>query len=213
MHTITTVVTPASASAKIFIDRATVKSALRISGSDSDDWLDFLRTWASDEIAKYVNRVLAVETVTDEFWRRGDWLLDTVLAPLQLTRWPIIASGVASVVEDGVTLVDGTDYRVNYQKGQLLRIDTNGWPRPWYARAVSVTYSAGYSPMESPIVDAALRMITARNAARGRDPSLKQESIPGIREAQWWIATGSEAGNMTPDVIDILDKYRVPAAV
>ena len=40
---------------------------------------------------------------------------------------------------------------------------------------------------------------------------LKQESIPGVIEQQWWIAQGPGSnGSMPPDVEDMLEKYRVP---
>ncbi len=210
---ITTIVTPAT-TAKIFIDLATVKSALKIFDGSEDDFLNFLRSWASAEIIGYCNRVFAVETIKDEFWPQRDpypWLIPGGVKPLQLTRFPITANGVISVIENGIALVDGTDYRVDYEKGQLIRLNSGStYPRQWPAWALSVTYSAGFDPMDPPIVDAALRMITERRAARGRSANLKQESIPGVREAQYWIATGTDAGNMTPDVVDILDNYRIP---
>jgi hypothetical protein len=76
-----------------------------------------------------------------------------------------------------------------------------------------VTYSAGYDPMDPPIVDAALRMVNARRLARGRDPYLREENIPGVLERQFWIPTGNDVGNMPPDVSDILNNYRVPVIV
>jgi hypothetical protein len=39
---------------------------------------------------------------------------------------------------------------------------------------------------------------------------LKQETVVGILERQWWIATGAESGNLSPDISDVLDNYRVP---
>lgn len=213
---ITTVVTPASADAKKFIDLATVKSVLKITDASEDVFLNLQIGWVCGAIVQYCNRNLAVEQVKDEFWLQREpypWMLPGGVMPLQLTRWPIIANGVAAITEDGTALVDGTDYRVDYDAGQLSRLDVNLWPRRWPTLPISVTYSAGYSPMEPSIVDAAMRMITARRATRARDPYLKQESIPGVRESQWWIATGTDAGNMTPDVVDILDNYRVPVTV
>jgi hypothetical protein len=211
---ITTVVTPATAAQKIFVDLATVKSYLNIKDGTEDAFLNLLRGWVSAEIIGYCNRVLAVEKITDEFWPPRDpfpQLLSTGIKPLQLTRFPIIANGVTSVIENGVTLVDGTDYRVDYANGQITRLNADStYPRQWPAWALAVTYSAGFAPMDPPIVDAALRMISARRSARGRDPYSRQRSVPGVLEEQFWIPTGVDAGNMPPDVSDILDNYRLP---
>lgn len=211
---ITTVVTPATAAAKIFVDLATVKSYLGITENNDDAFLNLLRGWVSAEIAGYCNRVFAVETVTDELWPQRDpypWLIPGGVKPLQLTRFPIIPAGVTSVIENAVALVDGTDYRVDYEKGQLTRLNSASiYPRQWPPWAISVTYSAGYNPMDPPIVDAALRLVNARRLSRGRDPYLRQESIPGVLERQFWIPTGTDVGNMPPDVSDILDNYRIP---
>lgn len=202
-----------AANSKLLIDLATVKSVLGITGASEDAFLNLLIGWVSGAIEQYCNRVLVVETVKDEFWLQREpypWMLPGGVGPLQLSRWPAVA--VTSVTEDGTALVDGTDYRVNYELGQLERLDVKLWPKRWPTLPIVVTYSSGYSPMEPSIIDAAMRMITARRAARGRDPNLKQENIPGVREAQWWIATGKDAGNMSPDIVDILDNYRVPLA-
>lgn len=206
---ITTVMTPATS--KLLIDLATVKSVLGIADASQDVFLNLQISWVSNAIAQYCNRVLVVETIKDEFWLQREpypWMLPGGVMPLQLSRWPIVA--VTSITEDGTALVDGTDFRVVYETGQIERLDSNLWPKKWPTLPIVVTYSAGYSTMEPSIVDAAMRMIAARRAARGRDPFLKQESIPGVREAQWWVATGTDAGNMTPDIVDILDNYRVP---
>ena len=69
---ITTVVTPATAAAKIFVDLATVKTYLNIRDGSEDAFLNLLRGWVSAEIIGYCNRVLAVEKITDEFWPSRD---------------------------------------------------------------------------------------------------------------------------------------------
>lgn len=42
--------------------------------------------------------------------------------------------------------------------------------------------------------------------------SAKQEDVPGVYSASYWVSTGGE-GAMTPDVADLLDNYRVPVAI
>lgn len=209
---ITTVITPATGRALDLVDLATVKLVLNINDGTTDNYLRLLISWCSAEIKSYCNRVLVPETIKDEFWPFRDpppTVVPGDLKPLQLSRWPIVAAGITELLENAIALVDGTDYRVDYDKGQLIRLDDNLYPRRWPTLPISVTFNAGYSPMDAPIIDAVTRMIGARWRARDRDPYLKQESIPGVREVQFWIPNGP-TGNMTPDIEDILDNYRVP---
>jgi hypothetical protein len=53
-------------------------------------------------------------------------------------------------------------------------------------------------------------MVKNRWFMRTRDSTLRQQNIPGVLEQTFWVATGAEAGAMTPDVVDLLDGYRVP---
>jgi hypothetical protein len=82
---------------------------------------------------------------------------------------------------------------------------------PWCGSSIVVNYESGYETIPPDVEDAVLRMVTGRYIAKGRDRSVKQESVEGVGSKQYWIATGSEAGNMPPDVADILDNYRVPS--
>lgn len=54
---------------------------------------------------------------------------------------------VTTVVEDGTTLVEDTDYLVYLDRGQLTRLAGSAW-REWYwthkRQAIEVTYTAGY---------------------------------------------------------------------
>ncbi len=107
-------------------------------------------------------------------------------------------------------LVDGTDFRIDYTNGQLMRLDTNGYPRHWPVYPIAVVYVGGFATIPSDVADAVIRMVRGRWNARGRDPMTRQISIPGVIEQQFWVPTGSEGGNLSPDVSDILDNYRVP---
>lgn len=212
---IVTTVTAAAGSYDL-TDLATVKDELGIDSGNTDDdaLLERYITSASRAAAQYCNRVLVVETLEDDFWPQRDpwpWDIPGGVAPLQLSRWPITGLGV--VTENGVTLTSGTDFRPDNANGQLIRLDANGYPRKWPAFALSAAYSAGFDPIPADLEDAVIRMVSARYAARGRDPKLKSISIPDVQDVTYWIATGDEAGNMSPDIADILDNYRVPVAV
>jgi hypothetical protein len=194
-------------------DLATMKVELDISVGKYDSLLRRYISSASAAAAQYCNRVFVAETVKDEFWFDRDPMPRAVrgnVAPLQLSRFPVIELDAGNVVENGTVLVDGTDFRSDLKLGQLTRLDLDAWPRRWLALAISVQYTAGFAVIPAEVADAAARMVKARWFARGRDPMLRQESIPGVRDVSYWIATGEDAGNMSPDVTDILDNYRVP---
>jgi hypothetical protein len=210
LASVSTVIEPASS--RNLVSVGVVKAVLGITDGSLDDFLTTAIKFVSAAIAQYCNRELVVETVKDEFWPARDshpYQVPGGIAPLQLKRWPIVEDGVSAVVEDGVTLVDSTDYRVDYANGQLIRLDGAGYPTQWPARAIAVTYDAGFSAIPADVQDAAVRMVNARLQGRGRDPNLRQESIPGVREVQYWIPN-SPTGNMAPDIEDLLDNYRVP---
>ncbi|MES5483581.1 hypothetical protein QMZ05_12555 [Bradyrhizobium sp. INPA03-11B] len=206
---ISTVITPAKSYDLVDLD--TVKGALDLKDNKADAFLKKAIGFVSAEIAQFCNRVFPVETVEDDFWPARDpypYQVPGGISPLQLSRWPLVS--VASVVENGDTqLVQDTDFRIDATRGQLIRLDGNLYPCLWAPWSIAVVFDAGFATIPPDVEDAAVRMVTGRYAARGRDPYKRQESIPGVREVQWWIPN-TPTGNMPPDVQDILDNYRVP---
>lgn len=193
------------------IDLKTVKDELSIRDGKEDARIKRYIKGASAAIAQYCNRRFQVETIKDEFWPERDWYpyqLPGGLTSLTLSRWPVVA--VSSVVENEIALVDGTDFRIDYTRGTLQRFDANGYPKQWPAWLIVVQYTGGYTAIPDDIQDAAIRMIRSRWFARDRDPYAREINVPGVLEEQFWVATGKEAGNMSRDVEDILDNYRVP---
>jgi hypothetical protein len=210
-QTITTIITLAASYDLVDID--VVAEELGTTVGD-EPVIRRLISRASAAIAQYCNRVFVAEVVKDDIWPQRDpypWQIPGGVAPLQLTRWPIVQ--VSSVAENGIALIDGTDFRIDRAKGQLTRLDGSGYPRKWPAFTIAVQYKGGYEAIPADIQDAALRMVRARWLGRHRDPMLRQESIPGVRDVTYWIAAGDSSGNMPPDVTDILDNYRAPIVV
>lgn len=186
-----------------------VKSELNITDDASDAVLERYIAGASASIAQFCGRRFQVETVKDEFWPDREFYAYQVqgaIPSLQLSRWPAVT--VSTVTENDIALDDGSDFSVDKDNGLLLRLDGLKYPTVWGAWPISVTYDGGFEPIPPDVEDAAIRMVKARFLAKGRDPNLKQENIVGVREVSYWIATGSDAGNMTPDIEDILDNYR-----
>lgn len=214
--TISTVTVPATI--YDLVDLETVKDDISITDSSSDEVLRRYITSVSTAIQQYCNRKFPVESVLDEFWPRKDaWPAEIPggIQPLQLSKWPIVA--VTTVIENGVTLVAGSDstgdFRIDATNGQLVRLDTNGYPKQWPAFPISVQYDAGFSPIPFDVQDAAIRMIKARWFARDRDPFLKTRTLDGIGSRTWWFGTGVEAGAFPPDIKDLIDNYRVAVVV
>lgn len=208
-RTITTVVTPASDTTLTTL--AIMKDELGITDTLSDAKLTRYIAEASAAAQQYCNRIFAVETIKDEFWPTRDaypTMIPGGEEPLMLSRWPLVA--VSSVIEDTTTLTVDVDYRVDLAKGQLVRLDSVGYPKRWPAYHLTVQYTAGFNPIPSDVAGKIVRMVTGRYYASGRDPALMSENIPGVREYRVWVPTGSDAGNMPPDVVDVLNNYRTP---
>jgi hypothetical protein len=210
---ISTVVTPAGSYdlAKL----ADVKAELNISDTSSDTLLTRYIAYASTAVSQLCNRRLTTETVKDEIWPdREDFSYQVTgaLKDIQLSRWPVVT--LSSLSEDGNALADGVDFRIDKETGIVSRLDKGGYPASWSAWPIVATFTAGLGAtvddIPQDIQDATIRLVKARYFARNRDPILKSEDIPGVRSVQYWISTGADAGNMPPDVVDLLNNYRVP---
>jgi hypothetical protein len=94
--------------------------------------------------------------------------------------------------------------------GQVRRMDSSGRLICWGCAPKVVQYKAGYEEIPGDLQDAVTRMTRNRFRSKGRDSFLMQESIPGVRDSRWWIATGNDAGNVPPDIADLISSYRVP---
>lgn len=208
MYSILTVTT--AATSYDLTTLANVKDELSVTDGASDSILRRYVTSASAAASQYCNRVFAAETISEQFLpmpnQRATRFVSGGVPSLQLGRWPLIS--VTSVTEDDVLLVVDTDYTINSTNGQLLRIGSDGLPIKWPPVEIVVVYVAGYATVPSDLEDAVIRLVTKRWSAKGRDATEKQISIPGVIEKQYWIATGNEAGNFSPDIVDVLDNYR-----
>ena len=124
-----------------------------------------------------------------------------------LSRWPVVE--VVSLTDDGTALVEDTDFVVDTESGQVMRL-SGGRVICWGCAPKVVQYDAGYEEIPGDLQDAVTRMVRNRFRAKGRDSYLMSENIPGIRESRWWIATGNDAGNIPPDIADLISSYRAP---
>jgi hypothetical protein len=206
MYSILTVTTEATT--YDLTELSDVKDELSLKDGNSDATLKRYISSASLAAMQYCNRTFAVETLSEQFFADPpNRMVRGGVKVLQLARWPLIAGSVV-VTEDGVLLVENTDYLVDKTNGQLTHLDVSGLSVLWHPLPLTVAYQAGYATTPVDVEDAIIKMVTRRFSAKGRDPNLKQQSIPGVIEQQWWIATGTESGNMSPDITDVLDNYR-----
>ena len=191
---------------------ATVKDTLSIAGTADDAFLSRAISQCSAAIEQACNRVFALETVQDTVFPGR-------VSALQLSRWPVVS--VISVTEDGEALIAGTGFTTDAAVGRLIRMDTDGTPRPWRAIQVAVTYQAGYvlpgdvsgaaRTLPFDIEDATLRLVVARYAERRRDPFIKSEEVAGVGRIDYIVGNPAAGdGNLPPDVADIVRNYRVP---
>lgn len=206
-RTISTIVTPASDTNLVTLD--VVKDELEITDNSRDAKLSRYIAEASIAAQQFCNRIFAVQTIKDEFWPTRDPLPSMIPGgeePLQLRGWPLVA--VESVSENGTLLTENVDFRVDVEKGQLIRLDALFYPRKWPASPIAVQYTAGYEQIPADVSGKIARMVVGRFYAGPRDPSLKSEDIPGVRSVTYWVSTGADAGNLPPDVVDVLNNYR-----
>jgi hypothetical protein len=218
---VTTIVT--AATVRGLTDLATVQDDWGISGTADDGFLSRAITRCSRAAEQFCNRVFALETVQDMIsLRRDPWPGAIVERPdlLQLTRWPIVT--IASVTVDGTVLTEGADFVTDQAAGQLQRLDANGNARAWTGVTIVAIYTSGYNlpgapanaaadPLPDDINDAVSRMVYTRYAERQRDPLIKNEFVDGVGRIEY--LTPNTDGNLSADIADLLENYRVPVVV
>jgi hypothetical protein len=126
---------------------------------------------------------------------------------------------VENFSENPQPLAEGVDFISDYNasipdfsKGWLTRLFFgDNYPRKWSGIPILVQYQAGYANLPDDLQDAALQLVKARWYARGRDPQIRSENVPGAYEAQYWFGAGpGSEGDLPPSIKAMVDRYRVP---
>ena len=179
------------------ISLASAKAALGIVGETEDTAIEDFIDRASDVIARHCNRVLALETVIEQF------RLDCHRNDLLLSRYPV--ASIVSIVEDGRAL-SASDYEVVSSNGILSRLHGDS-PRRWPAGKIVVTYSAGFEVEDVPpaLQQACLQLVKAYYIGADRDPLVRSESVTPMSSASYFIG---DAEHLPPDVRGLLKQYR-----
>jgi len=110
------------------------------------------------------------------------------------------------------TLIYGQDFTIDAKRGWLIRLDAfTGISVRWESVPVTVQYQAGYHKVPADLVDACLRLVTARFSARGRDPMLVEKTQPNLGVQRFWVGSmPGPAGSLPPEIASLVDQYRVP---
>jgi hypothetical protein len=176
---ITTVVS--AATSRDMTDVETAKTELGITLPTNDAWISKAISQISRAIQTYIKRTLVPEVVQDVFDFQSQpqrHRRSLGLPELQLTRWPVLSVVSASQLQsDGtmLALLEGTDFRVNYETGTLLRLNTSGYSAFWETLPLTVVYMAGYGAKATEVqaVPAAPYKVTvAQSAAFSCDQSV-----------------------------------------
>lgn len=130
---------------------------------------------------------------------------DTVAFGLAVAR--TLANGAQQALGPGV------DFAIDPDFGRLIPLDPFTFAaRSWGTLPLEVLYSAGYASVPADIVGAVLRWITWRWHARGVNPAIREQDQPGaLGRVTYWVGGPPNSGGIPSELVDILDRYRVPS--
>lgn len=207
MRRIVTVVTPPSSTDVTTLAR--VKSELGITVSTYDTLLEAKINEASSDIYAYLRRDLARATVSERIWD-----FDSSTTRIVLSRRPVVS--IASVTLDDVA-VTTAEYRLDAESGILYALDLNSDASVWcITDEIVIQYVAGYiMPGESgvnlpaAIEGAAVELVSSYWFARGRDPTIRSENVPGLAAVTYWVgAVGGDESMLPPGVVAKLAPWK-----
>jgi hypothetical protein len=207
-YRITTVVTPATSNWLVTLDAALDELGLTSDGGTQDSQVGRIIGQVSAAISAYCGRIFVKQSYRDQFRYPCNWL--GYGKPLLLSRAPIAVDGdgaaILTATEDGAAVVLA-EWEADLSAGMLYRLDSGGSATSWTGSLVVVDYDAGYDLIPEDVQAAALRWLVMRYTARGRDPLLRSEEVPGAQRFDYQVSQ-APAG-VPPDVAEMLGPYRV----
>jgi uncharacterized phiE125 gp8 family phage protein len=222
MRSVVEIVTPSESELLTTLER--VKRELSITSDASDEILEDKISEASSDIAQAIPQRLPREGVRETFWHdegahhwrtphhRGNPMQTTLF----LRRTPVVK--IDSVTVDDIAL-DPNEFLLDPDAGLLDRLSSDGIPCAWsFCKSVVVAYTAGFilpgasgRNLPRAIEGAVIALVSDYWASRGRDPTLRSESIPGVIERQFWVGAVGEAESLPPRVLASIAPFRRPA--
>lgn len=199
---------------------ANVKSEINVTTNEFNAIITRKIAEASGDIIRALGFAVVSETVQETFWHeaQGLFLGARLNGPdtLFLRRTPITA--ITSVTLDDDVL-DPSEYRLDGETGQLYRLDeTSGYPRAWwFCKSILVLYTGGYvlpgqqnATLPPAIEGMTIDLVKDFWASRGRDPTLRSISIPGVSEKQFWVGSVGDPELLPPTILARLALLRRP---
>ncbi|KAF0102232.1 MAG: hypothetical protein FD144_2667 [Rhodospirillaceae bacterium] len=194
-----TTVAAAAGATRRLTTKEKVKTLIGLSGATDDTLLDQLIDQVSDDVARYcglsADTAGAFPTFGAETLRATWYALTGDRDDILLLPWRPSAAPT-TVVENGVTLTNDTDYRL-LPGGALQRV-SGGCPSIWDpCFKVVVTLTAGWSlptgvppGVEARIID----QVKLAYQGRKRDHAIRSETIPNIHQASYAVPGGDSIG-------------------
>lgn len=176
-----------------------VKTLIGLSGTTDDTLLDQLIDQVSDDVARYcglsADTAGSFPTFGAETLRATWYALSGDRDDILLLPWRP-SPALSTVVENGVALTAGTDYRL-LPGGALQRISSDS-PAVWDpCFKVVVTLTAGWSlptgvpaGVEARVID----QVKLAYQGRKRDNAIRSETFPSIYQATYAVAGGDSIG-------------------
>lgn len=201
-------VTSAAVSRKL-IEPSYARDMLGLGVSEvTDAKLDVMLDGVSAFIERWCNRKLIYETVSER------WRPNQTLDRIWLTRWPVVS--ITSITEDDDTALTSAYWEVDYDTGELFRLDGDDARISWDAQKVVIVYKAGYVPADETgasvpddLRDGALELLKSRWFALERDPYLRSEEVPGLAKYSYGFGSAAQSGSdMPPEAEALLSSYR-----
>lgn len=213
---ISRVVTPADSLALVTLDQ--VKAALGIDLADTsqDAALTQQIAQVSRAIDNYCDRTFARQGYRDQFRYVYNWLTSGEPLRTRQAHFPIGVDGLPVVIitEDGAAL-DPALWEADIATGELYRLGGANVIGTWTGSTIVVDYDGGFDPIPSDVQGAALEWVNVRWSTRGRDPTLRGQTIPDVIEEVYADPSRNNSGAtaaMPGLVLDWLQPYRLWSA-
>lgn len=195
------VVTPAANAAARRITTAAYVAAT-MSAPPADAVLEAYIDEVSAKVAQFcglaIDTAMTPPTFASETLRATWFTADCHRGEKLLMPWRVPVSSITSVVENGVTLTSGDDYRL-IGGAMLLRLNGDGeTPSCWSTGKIVIVYVAGWTTLSTnapaDLQAAIAEQVKYRVFAKDRDPALRSESEPDVYSASYAVAGGENIG-------------------
>lgn len=149
-------------------------------------------------------RSFGAETLRATFFKSATARGSKLLLP-----WRVPVTGFTSIVEDGVTLAEGTDFE-HTGAAMLLRLSSDT-PCHWSCGKIVVTFAAGWSlPTNVPpdLEEQVIEQVKSMYLGRDRDGTIKSETIADVGTWNFTGPGGGESSGLLPALESALSPFK-----